>query len=208
MPALLFDIGNVLVTFDFNRCATRMAEFSPLAAAEVYEAIAPFKEPLESGRMGEEEFIGRCVDALDFTGTREQFSEIWCDIFTLNTPMAQTLATLPRKPPCYLFSNTNDPHKRWLLEKFAVFNHFDGGVYSHEAKCMKPDDAIYHMAIDMFGLDPARTFYVDDLAPNIETGQRLGFQCFHYDPARHAPLHEALHAWVAGAPAESGAAAA
>jgi len=200
MPALLFDIGNVLVTFDFDRCAARLAEFSLLNPHEIHEAIAPFKEPLESGRMPEGEFIERCMAALDFTGTPAQFRDIWCDIFTLNAPMALTLAALPRKLPSHLFSNTNEPHKRWLLEKFEVFNHFSGGIYSHEVKCMKPDEAFYHTAIRQFGLDPAQTFYVDDLAANIATGHRLGFQCFHYDPHRHSELHTALHAWISTLP--------
>lgn len=200
MPALLFDIGNVLVTFDFDRCAARMAEFSQLSPQAIHAAIAPFKEPLESGRMPEEEFFRLCIEAIGFTGTHEEFCEIWSDIFTLNAPMAETLASLPRKLPAYLFSNTNDPHKRWLLEKFEVFKYFDGGIYSHEAGVMKPKDEFYHSAIKQFGLDPAQTFYVDDLGPNIATGQRLGFRCFQYDPQHHQPLHDALHVWVAGLP--------
>ena len=174
MPALLFDIGNVLVTFDFNRCAARLAEFSALTPHEIHEAIAPFKEPLESGRMPEGEFIERCMAALDFAGTPAQFRDIWCDIFTLNAPMAVTLAALPRKLPSHLFSNTNEP----------------------QVTCMKPDEAFYRTALRQFGLDPSQTFYVDDLAANIATGRRLGFQCFHYDPRRHSELHTALHAWI------------
>ena len=197
MPALLFDIGNVLVTFDFNRCAARLAEFSELGSQAIQDAIAPLKGPLESGQMPEGEFFERCIDALGFEGGHDRFCEIWSDIFTLNTPMAQTLATLPQKFPAYLFSNTNDPHKRWLLAKFPIFKHFDGGLYSHEAGCMKPDEKFYHMAIERFQLDPAATFYVDDLEPNIATGRRLGFQCFQYDPRQHLPLHEALHSWAA-----------
>ena len=198
MPALLFDIGNVLVTFDFERCAARLAEFSELGSRQIHEAIAPFKGPLESGRMQEGEFFERCIDAIGFEGGHERFCEIWCDIFTLNSPMAQTLAALSHKLPAYLFSNTNDPHKRWLLGKFPVFQHFDAGIYSHEAGCMKPDDAFYHAAIARFGLVPADTFYVDDLPQNIATGRRLGFRCFEYDHRQHAHLHEALNAWMAG----------
>ncbi|MDB6072559.1 MAG: HAD-superfamily hydrolase, subfamily variant 3 [Verrucomicrobiaceae bacterium] len=203
MPALLFDIGNVLVTFDFTRCAERMAEFSKLSPQAVIEAISPFKEPLESGQMHEAEFFRLCIEAIGFTGTHEEFCDIWSDIFTINLPMAETLAKLPRKLPAYLFSNTNDPHKRWLLEKFEVFKHFDGGLYSHEAGCMKPAEAFYQTAIERFGLKPNETFYVDDLEPNIATGQRLGFRCFLYDHKDHQPLHEALNTWVSSFPAQS-----
>jgi putative hydrolase of the HAD superfamily len=56
---------------------------------------------------------------------------------------------------------------------------------------------MYEQAITQFGLDPAQTFYVDDLPANIATGKRLGFVSYQYDPQDHAPLHQALNAWVA-----------
>ncbi len=75
-----------------------------------------------------------------------------------------------------LLSNTSGLHKDWLFAKFPVFQHFAGGIYSHEAQCMKPHDAIFQQAVAAFDLDPATTFYIDDLEDNIATGQRLGCQ--------------------------------
>jgi len=197
MRALLFDIGNVLVTFDLRRGISRLAERSPLSQQAIVEVITPLKEPFESGRMSEAEFVFRSMDGADFNGTKEDFLDIWCDIFTLNEPMALTLATLPQKLPAYLFSNTNGPHLRFLLERFAIFKHFDGGIYSHEAQCMKPADGMYEQAIVRFELDPAQTFYADDLPANIATGRRLGFVSYQYDPTDHAPFHQALNQWIA-----------
>lgn len=196
MPALLFDIGNVLVTFDFNRAALRMAERSPLRKDAIMEAIAPFKNPLESGQMPDSEFVYRAMEAIDFQGSTAEFKDMWCDIFALNEPMALTLATLPRKVPAYLFSNTNGLHLDWLLGRFAIFKHFDGGIYSHTARVMKPQPGMYEQAVTTFGLDPAQTLYVDDLSPNIQTGKDLGFVCHHYDPANHSALHQHLNTWL------------
>ena len=196
MRALLFDIGNVLVTFDLQRGISRLAERSPLSQKAIVEVITPLKEPFESGHMSEAEFVFRSMDGIDFNGTPEDFLDIWCDIFALNEPMALTLATLPQKLPAYLFSNTNGPHLRFLLERFAIFKHFHGGIYSHEAKCMKPQPGMYEQAIERFGLDPAQTFYADDLPANIATGKRLGFISYQYDPANHAAFHQALNHWM------------
>jgi HAD superfamily hydrolase (TIGR01509 family) len=110
--------------------------------------------------------------------------------------MLQTLQRLQPKVPCYLLSNTNGLHKHYLLEKFEVFRFFQDGIYSHEACCMKPDDGIYQQAIQRFGLDPAQTFYLDDLLENIQAGQRLGLHSFHYDPDAHAVLDVALEQWL------------
>lgn len=196
MPALLFDIGNVLVTFDFVRSAKRMAERSHLTAQQIHDAIAPLKNPFESGAMPAPEFIFRAMDAIDFQGSDDEFRHLWCDIFALNEPMALTLATLPRKLPAYLLSNTNAPHLEWLLGQFSIFKHFDGGIYSHEARTMKPESGMYEQAIEKFGLDPAQTFYVDDLIANIQTGRRLGFVSHHYDPQNHNALHTELNTWL------------
>ena len=195
MKALLFDIGNVLVTFDFQRSAARMAERSRLTKEAIFAAIDPFKVPFESGAMPEAEFAFRAMEAIDFGGTSEEFWHLWCDIFALNEPMVQTLATLPAKVPAFLLSNTNGPHLRYLLERFSIFKHFEGGIYSHEVKCMKPGEGIYEEAVRTYGLEPAETFYVDDLKANIETGRRLGFVSHHYDLRNHGALHEEINDW-------------
>jgi glucose-1-phosphatase len=194
--ALLFDIGNVLVTFDFSRCARRLAEHCEISEEAILGVIAPLKDPLESGQVSAETFVAQCLTALRFKGSREDFWGAWCDIFTLNEPMAATLASLPATLPAYLLSNTNGPHKDWLLSRFPVFQRFVGGIYSHEAGCMKPGEEIYHAAMKELRLVPEETFYVDDLIANIETGRRLGFVSYHYDPADHSPMHEAIQAWA------------
>lgn len=196
MPALLFDIGNVLVTFDFNRSASRMAERSHLTAQQIHDAIAPLKNPFESGQMPPQEFMFRAMDAIDFQGSTEEFQRMWCDIFALNEPMALTLATLSCKLPAYLLSNTNAPHLEWLLGQYSIFKHFDGGIYSHEAKTMKPAPGMYEQAIARYDLDPTQTFYVDDLIANIDTGRQLGFVSHHYDPKNHSALHTELNNWL------------
>lgn len=200
-PALLFDIGNVLVSFDFSRCAQALAVHSPLSPAEIMEALSPLKDPLESGLCSSETFVAQCMTAIRYQAAAEDFRLAWCDIFSPLTGMAHTLATLGRQLPAYLLSNTSGLHKDFLLERFDIFQHFQGGIFSHEAKTMKPEPGMYEQAIAQFGLDPAQTFYVDDLAANIETGRRLGFVSFHYDPARHEELDGALRGWLAALPA-------
>jgi glucose-1-phosphatase len=200
-PALLFDIGNVLVSFDFSRCARALAAHSPLGEADILEAISPLKDPLESGQCSSETFVAQSMTAIRYQGSAEDFRQAWCDIFAPLIGMAETLATLPKKLPAYLLSNTSGLHKDFLLQNFDIFQHFQGGIFSHEAKTMKPAPGMYEQAIAKFGLDPAQTYYVDDLAANIETGRSLGFVSFHYDPTQHQALDLALRQWLASLPA-------
>lgn len=195
-PALLFDIGNVLVRFDFTVAAQRLAAKSDASTEGVLALLSPFKDELESGRISDDDFIAQSIARIGFRGSRADFVAIWGDIFTENAPMIAAVAELAATHPLYLLSNTSGLHKEWLFEKFQVFQQFKGGIYSHEARCMKPHEPIFHAAVEAFGLDPAQTLYIDDLADNIATGKRLGFVCHHYRPDEHESFRSELDVWL------------
>lgn len=195
-PALLFDIGNVLVRFDFTAAAQRFAAQSESTAEEVLALLSPFKDDLESGRISDDDFIAQSISKIGFRGARHEFVSIWSDIFTENTPMIEAVAQLAVTHSLYLLSNTSGLHKDWLFEKYDVFRHFAGGIYSHEAGAMKPHDSIFEAAVKTFGLDPVRTLYIDDLPDNIATGKRLGFVSHLYHPDKHADFELALKDWL------------
>ena len=61
-------------------------------------------------------------------------------------------------------------------------------------RASKPDPAIYRIACEQFGIEPATTFFIDDLLPNIETARALGFRTHHYHHDRHDELLADLRA--------------
>ena len=191
--AFLFDIGNVLVRFDYGRVFRRleaMAGAERVAAAEpVIRGMGP---DLESGRLTADAFVARAVDLLGPAVTAERFREVFNDIFTANEPMHTAVELLRGRVPLHLFSNTSELHERHLFEHFPVFGQFDGGFYSWRAGCMKPDEAFYHAALGTLGLPPEAIAYVDDLPDNAATGRRLGLVTHAYDPDRHDAFEEFL----------------
>ena len=44
---------------------------------------------------------------------------------------------------------------------------------------IKPDPAIYELAISRFNLIPEETLFIDDRLDNIEAAQNLNFQTIH-----------------------------
>ncbi|MBK8092761.1 MAG: HAD-IA family hydrolase [Verrucomicrobiaceae bacterium] len=194
-PAFVSDVGKVLIDFDFLPAARRLAEKCPHPAETVLRCFDDIKGPYEDGRMSDAEFVRDGMRLTGFTGTAEEFVSIWCEIFTENTPMRPVLASLAGKVPMYLLSNTSGLHVDYFWKTYDLFQHFDGGVYSHEARCSKPGEEIFRHTIEKYDLDPARTFYVDDLLPNIETAARMGFEVFHYSFAKHAEFEAAVAAW-------------
>jgi putative hydrolase of the HAD superfamily len=194
-PAFVSDVGNVLIDFDFAPAARRLAKKCPYPAETVLTLFEGIKGPYEDGRIDDEEFVREGIRLTGFTGTAEEFITIWCEIFTENLPMKASLATIAGKVPMYLLSNTSGLHKDYFWRTYGIFEPFTDGVYSHEAKCSKPGEAIFQHTIEKFDIDPARTFYVDDLLPNIETAARLGFRTFHYHRAKHAEFEVSLAEW-------------
>jgi len=196
-PAFVSDVGKVLIDFDFAPAARRLAEKCPHPAETVLSLFDSIKGPYEDGRIDDEEFVREGMRLTGFTGTAEEFITIWCEIFTENLPMKTSLAVLAGKVPMYLLSNTSGLHKDYFWRTYGIFEPFKDGVYSHEAKCSKPGEKIFRHTIEKFDLNPERTFYVDDLLPNIETASRLGFRTFHYSFAKHPEFEAALAEWRA-----------
>jgi len=196
-PVILSDVGKVLIDFDFSIAARRLAEKCEHPAETVLTLFDGIKEPYEDGRIDDATFVREGMAVTGFRGNAAEFEAIWCEIFTQNVPMHATLSALKGKLPMFLLSNTNGLHKDYFLRSFAIFQHFQGGVYSHEARCSKPGEKIFHHTIARLDLDPVRTFYIDDLLPNIETAARLGFRTFHYSFAKHPQLQIELDEWLA-----------
>jgi len=182
---LVLDIGNVLLRFDFGSALRRIAPHCQVPVLEGLAASEAIKHDYESGRIGRREFLDRVFERLGYTGPEEGFVRAWNEIFTENVPMTRIVRALHGRLPMFLLSNTSDLHMEYIRETFEVFGLLPEGVYSWEARCMKPEPEIFRLAIERLGLDPAATIYVDDLAPNIATARALGFRCVPYDPDRH-----------------------
>ncbi len=88
MPdAYLFDIGNVIITFDFSKAARKLAAHSGLAAEHALPLVAPLTVDLELGRLTPDEFIKAASELIGFTGDASFFRTAFEDIFELNLPM-------------------------------------------------------------------------------------------------------------------------
>lgn len=186
LSAVLFDIGNVILPFDFAPAHQKLRAHCRVSDPAAWKKFEALKLSYEAGAVDRAGFIGGARHHLGFAGTEADFCAIWADIFTPNPAMdAYITAQAEAGLPLYLLSNTNDIHVEFFTAHFPIFGRFHGAVYSHEEKLFKPDPAIFQVAIQRFGLDPATTLYLDDLAPNIESARALGFQTLLYDWRRH-----------------------
>jgi glucose-1-phosphatase len=192
IEALIFDIGNVLVRFDWRPFINRLQAASSNLTTETEKEFRELILRYEIGEMSGEVFTRLAVRTVGFQGDEREFAAIWNNIFSSNPPMEQTILGLKERFPLFLLSNTSDLHLTYLIQNFDVLQHFVDGVYSFRAKYAKPDRRIFETAIKQFGAEPEKTAYIDDLAANVNAASELGFSAIRYDLTKHAEFERRL----------------
>ena len=82
-----------------------------------------------------------------------------------------------------LYAITNFSHEFWppfRARETAMFDRFRDVVVSGAEKLVKPDPAIYRLALDRFGLEAERTVFIDDNAANIAGAADVGLIALHF----------------------------
>ena len=92
---------------------------------------------------------------------------------------------------CYVLSNWSAETYEGMEETYPFLKDFDGKIISGRDFLIKPDPAIYELAISRFDLVPQETLFIDDRLDNIEAAQKLNFQTIHLtDPSLIQELME------------------
>jgi len=81
--------------------------------------------------------------------------------------------------PCFVLSNWSAETYEGMEETYPFLKDFDGKIISGRDFLIKPDPAIYELAISRFDLIPQETLFIDDRLDNIEAAQKLNFQTIH-----------------------------
>jgi len=185
---VVFDLGKVLVDFDYSIAVSRIAGRSKLSPPGVEQFFfhSPLLVDYESGRLTRQDFFEQARQATGFRGTIVEFGDFFADIFTEIPQMIELLAALRRQNiPTYIFSNTNDLAVEHIRRNFPFFRKFDGYIYSYEVGAMKPDAKIYKALEKLASRRGAEIIYLDDRPENVAGGAARGWQAIlHETPAK------------------------
>jgi glucose-1-phosphatase len=192
IDALIFDIGNVLVPFDWRPAERRLRERCMNFAGEPVAEFREYIRRLDLGELTGKEFSSITMPLIGFLGDETEFVAIWNSIFNANPTMERAIENLKGRYPLFLISNISDLHLGYLTQNYDVLGHFADGVYSFRTRCAKPDRKIFEIAVDQFGVNPATTAFVDDLAVNVLSALDVGLKAIQYDFKNHAAFEEAF----------------
>ena len=194
--AVVFDLGKVLVDFDYSIAARRIAAHSDLPSTEIEALIGQSGLIIdyELGRLKRWKFFEQICRATGFRGTIDEFGGFFADIFTAIPPMIELHAKLHHRGiPTYVFSNTNDLAIEHIRRNFPFFRDFDGYIFSYEIGAMKPSAKIYEALEKLAGRRGKEIVYLDDRLENVHAGAARGWQAIlHETPEKSRAALEDL----------------
>ncbi len=84
-----------------------------------------------------------------------------------------------------LFAITNFGAEFWEIFRPTqpIFDLFGDIIVSGVEKMVKPDPAIYALALDRFGLQPNEAIFIDDIFDNVVSARANGFAAHHFTGA-------------------------
>ena len=180
VKAVVFDVGNVLYGWDPDAFLVRQLADDEARLRLIEEAdLYGWHETLDGGRPYAEA-------AAELSEKFPEYARViaaWGDRFgeTITDPvpgMPELVAELDDKG-VPLFAITNFSADFWPpfheREK-AFFSRFRDIVVSGEVKLLKPDAAIYYLALDRFRLRPDEALFVDDRKINVEGAEAVGMR--------------------------------
>ncbi len=180
---IVFDLGNVLLTFNYSPVIERFNKVSSGLGdrfLESYRNNYDVHRTFERGDMSEDEFINRMLDILEHKVDREKFCSDYSNIFTLNERVAALLPALKKKYTLVLLSNTNSIHENYGWKDFDFLKYFDKQVLSHKVNAVKPEQKIYKSVEAYTMKRPSEHFFIDDIAGYAEGAINAGWHAVQF----------------------------
>lgn len=187
--AVVFDVGNVLYAWDIRALYAQLIDDPARLdwfCANVVTNAWHFQH--DHGRPAAEttaELIAQYPAERDLI---EAYVPRWLDTITGPVPGMIELAHELADVGVPLYAITNFSAEFW--ERFRptapVFDRFRAIVVSGEERMVKPDPAIYRLALERFALAPGEGLFIDDQQKNTAAAEQNGFAAHHFTDAATA----------------------
>jgi 2-haloacid dehalogenase len=185
--SVIFDVGNVLYGWDPDSFLVRQIADDEARMRFVDEVgLWDWHETLDGGRPYAEAAADLSERFPQYAHLIEAWSEHFGETITGPVPGVHALVEELDERGVPLFAITNFSADFWppfFERERAFFGRFRDIVVSGEVKLLKPDPAIYYLALDRFGLRPRESLFIDDRAINVEAAKAVGMNAHLFTSA-------------------------
>lgn len=182
---IVFDLGQVLLKYDWASYLTSMGyegELFDILADAVFRN--PDWETGDAGTVTPDEWeqlflenapeykkdIKRVYDGIKYTIEKFPYTDKWINLLK------------SKGYKLFFLSNYSEKLHKDTVHHMDFLAQFDGGIFSYEVKCIKPDLKIYELLLEKYNLNPAETVFFDDRKENVDAACKLGIQSKIFTP--------------------------
>lgn len=186
---VIFDIGNVLVSFDWDGFIHRMFPGREELIDELDAAVwgSGRWDRLDAGDEPEEVFTNIIAHAPKHEAElRKVFANVG-DTLKKRAGTHEWLKSLKARGYRLLYLSNYSRYVMGLNPDVLDFLPLlEGGVFSCDVRLIKPDRRIYECIAQKYALVPSECVFIDDLAKNVEAAREFGFKAFQCVTSKQA----------------------
>lgn len=183
MKNIVFDLGGVVFHRDPEKVRPELIEFFSFIAAS---KMPRFWVEYDRGTLSYDEVLDEL--SREKNCSRDVAERYLREALDRQEVIPQTAALIRELKwagyRLYVLSNMSREFIDFL-RKTEIYRAFDGEVVSCEERVVKPEDRIYEILLQRYGLKPEETLFIDDRRGNLEAAARFGIATFHFgEPAQ------------------------
>ena len=181
--AIVFDLGNVLIPFDYSKAINKLNEVENGLGNRFYDFFKSnynLHREFEIGKISEKEFINKILSIVDHKIDEKTLCKYYADIFSLNEDLISLLPTMKKNYKLFLLSNTDSIHKKYGWEKYDFLKYFDKLILSFEVGAVKPEEKIYREVEKASELPSSEHFFIDDIQEYVEGAKNVGWDAVQF----------------------------
>jgi 2-haloacid dehalogenase len=186
IDTVIFDIGNVLYRWDLRCLFAKLIDDPEELDWFLAHVVTPeWHFQHDAGRSFADMVAERSREFPDYTDHIIAYSRRFPE--SIPGPVEGMLdlvhALADRCVPIYAISNFGAESWAQFRPLAPIFELFSDIVISGEEKLMKPDAAIYQLALKRFARRADQCLFIDDRLDNIAAGQGIGLAGHHFSDA-------------------------
>ncbi len=183
IKSVIFDIGNVLVDFDWDGYIHSLfsdGETIRRVEKAVWESRLWIE--FDRGVLPDEEVILKMTECDPDLAEeiRLVMKDVGQTVRLRDTAIPWIRSLKARGLQVFYLSNYSCRLRTQNPQALCFLKEMDGGVFSYEVHLLKPDPAIYRAICDKYRLIPEETAFIDDMEENVTGAQSCGLQAIRY----------------------------
>jgi 2-haloacid dehalogenase len=183
ISTVIFDVGKVLFEWDLRHLFAKLIDDPTELEYFVTHVVTPgWHFQHDAGRPLAEMTAERAAEFPQYAALIDAYATRFNETIPGPVPGSLEIVRELAERGVPLFAITNFGAEFWnnFRPTQPVFDHFGDIIVSGVEKMVKPDPAIYALALERFCLEPGEAIFVDDNIDNVISARANGFVAHHF----------------------------